>query len=393
MLSHALPSATRPASDSPVADMVGRVANVRDRMLAAGDAIERDRRIPADLLAALHREKFYRMLLPRAYGGEEVDPATFFRTQAALAAADGSIAWCICQANGCAMSAAFVEPAVARRVWGDDPHGVLAWGPGKGEATPVDDGWRISGRWAFASGSRHATWLGCHVPMPMPDGSVKERTLLVPADQVVFTDIWDVIGLRGTASDQFTVKDVVVPRDYSLVRYALEKRFCDGPLYEFSSSALYSVGFSATAFGLARAMLDLFKALAADKTPRRTHTVLRENNVIQAEVGAAEARLAAAEFLMTGHLDRMWEEAHRGALSLDSRMRLRLFTTFTIHEAKAVADMVYDASGATAIFKSNPLERRFRDIHTVTQQVQGRKIHFQVVGAYMLGLPPDTDPL
>ena len=87
------------------------------------------------------------------------------------------------------------------------------------------------------------------------------------------------------------------------------------------------------------------------------------------------------------------EATTAGELSLDSRMKLRLFTTFTIHEAKAVADMVYDASGATAIFKSHPLERRFRDIHTVTQQVQGRKAHFQTVGAYLLGLPPDTDSL
>ncbi len=391
MLSQATPVAVVPR---PASDIVGRVANVRAQILAAGEAIERDRRIPADLLAALHREKFYRLLLPRVYGGEEVAPSTFFRTLAALAAADGSVAWCICQANGCAMSAAFVEPAVARHIWGDDPHGVLAWGPGKGNATVVDGGYRVSGSWAFASGSRHATWLGCHSPMAMPDGRVKERTMLIPASQVSFTDIWDVIGLRGTASDALAVKDVFVPSEYSLVRYAVEKRFCDGPLFEFSSSGMYSVGFSATAFGLAREMLDIFKVLAADKTPRRTQTVLRENNVVQAEVATAEARLAAAEHLMTGHLDKMCDEAKtQGELSTDSRMRLRLFTTFTIHEAKAVADMVYDASGATAIFKSNPLERRFRDIHTVTQQVQGRKAHFQTVGAYMLGLPPDTDPL
>jgi len=390
MLSQAAPIASLPLPT----DIVGRVAKVRDQMLAAGEAIERDRRVPADLLAALHREKFYRLLLPRAYGGEEARPSTFFRTLAALAAADGSVAWCICQANGCAMSAAFVEPAIARRIWGEDPHGVLAWGPGKGDAAIVDGGWRVSGRWAFASGSRHATWLGCHCPMPMPDGSVKERTMLIPASQVSFTDIWDVIGLRGTASDQFSVKDVFVPHECSLVRSAIEKRYCDGPLFEFSSSALYSVGFSAVAFGLAREMLDIFKALAADKTPRRMPTVLRENNVVQAEVATAEARLAAAEFLLTGHLDRMLDEATTaGELSLDTRMKLRLFTTFTIHEAKAVADMVYDASGATAIFKSHPLERRFRDIHTVTQQVQGRKAHFQTVGAYMLGLPPDTDSL
>ncbi len=391
MLSQATPVATLPR---PAADIVGRVANVRAQMLAAGEAIERDRRVPADLLAALHREKFYRLLLPRVYGGEEVEPSTFFRTQAALAAADGSVAWCICQANGCAMSAAIVEPTVAQKVWGDDPHGVLAWGPGKGEATAVDGGYRVSGSWAFASGSRHATWLGSHCSMPMPDGSVKERTMLIPASQVSFTDIWDVIGLRGTASDAFSVKDVFVPRDYSLVRYGPEKQYCNGPLFAFSSSAMYSVGFSAVAFGLAREMLDIFKALAVDKQPRRTPTVLRENNVVQADVAVAEARLAAAEALITDHLDKMYDEAKsQGELSVDSRMRLRLFTTFTIHEAKAVADSVYDASGATAVFKSHPLERRFRDIHTVTQQIQGRKAHFQTVGAYMLGLPADVDSL
>lgn len=377
---------------SQVDDYVSRVARVASAILDAAERIEHERRLPPDLLSALHGEKLFRLLLPKTYGGEEVDPPTFFETIMAAAACDGSTAWCLCQANGCAMTAAYLEPTVAREIWGDDPEGVLAWGPGKSEVTIGDDGYRVSGKWSFASGSRHATWLGGHSILTGSDGEPVRRTMLFPATSVEMLDIWNVIGLRGTASDAYTVTDVFVRHDHSVSRDNPAERRCDRPLYWLPTTNLYATGFSATALGIARAMIEDFKDIAQTKLPRRATQVLRESSVVQAEVALSEARLGSARAYMLTEIAEVWEDVKsRGELTRDSRARVRLASTYAIQEAKIVADTVYDAAGATAIFADTPFERRFRDIHTVTQQIQGRKAHFETVGAFMLGLEVDLN--
>ena len=193
---------------------------------AAAPGIDRGRRLPASLLDALHGRRMFRMLLPKPYGGLETPPPLFFRTISEVARHDGSTAWCLCQANGCAMAAAYLAPEIAEEMWGGDPAAVLAWGPGPAEAREVEGGYRATARIAFASGARHATWLGAHMPVVdgqgerrrMPDGSPLIRTFLMPASSIEIEDIWDTIGLRGTASDGYTLKDRFVPAAYTTVR-------------------------------------------------------------------------------------------------------------------------------------------------------------------------------
>jgi alkylation response protein AidB-like acyl-CoA dehydrogenase len=142
--------------------------------------------------------------------------------------------------------------------------------------------------------------------------------------------------------------------------------------------------------GIARGTLDAFVELARDKIPRGATRSLRDNNVVQSQVAQAEARLGAARaFLLRALAEITGEVAGAGHLTLDQRMTIRLASTFAIHQSMAVVDTVYHAAGATAIFAANPFERRFRDIHTVSQQLQGRQQHFETVGQYLLGLDPD----
>lgn len=165
----------------------------------------------------------------------------------------------------------------------------------------------------------------------------------------------------------------------------------DGLLYRFSSLQLYASGFAAVAMGIARSTLDAFIELARDKVPFRGETTLRDNNVIQSEVAQAEARLHAARALLYRSLEEITGEVERaGHITLEQRMVIRLASTFAIHQSMSVVDMAYHGAGSTAIFEDNPFERRFRDVHTVSQQVQGRREHFETVGQYLLGLAPDT---
>src|SRR5712672_2754706 len=144
-------------------NVVARAEAVRAAVGAASDEIESTRRLPAALLDKLHEARLFRLLLPRSSDGIETDPVTFFRVIETLARADASTAWCLSQAGGCAMSAAYLDLPVAHAIFGSDPRAVLAWGPGpRVKAIESDGGYRVTGVWSFASGGRHATWLGAH---------------------------------------------------------------------------------------------------------------------------------------------------------------------------------------------------------------------------------------
>ena len=359
--------------------------------------IEKTKRLPKELLDGLHEAGLFRMLLPRAYGGYEVAPSMFAQTMNAIAQYDASVAWCVGQGCGCGMAAAYMDPAGADIIWGNDPRGVVAWGPGTAKAVRDGDDFRLTGNWMFASGGRHATYLGAHIPVTLEDGTLETRddgkplirTFLFPASEAPMTDIWDVVGLRGTASDAYSLENHLIPRKFVLARDYAPERVINTPLYQFSASNLYASGFSNVAQGIARTMLETIKGLATEKTPRQARQKLSDNQVLQTDIALCEARLRSARAFVLSELDDLWASAiATNNVTIEDRMRIRLCTTYAIHEAKWVADTVYDNAGATAIFNNAPYERRFRDIHTVTQQMQGRKDHFQNVGAFMLGHPP-----
>jgi len=379
-------------------DYLGQVQALGSLIADSGERIEETRRLPTDLLNALHGAGLFRLLLERRFNGGEVTPTDFSAIIEAVAHYDGSTAWCLCQANGCAMSASYLDEKIANQIWGDDRAGVLAWGPGPSTATREGDAFRVNAEGAFASGGRHATWIGTHAtlidesgePIRNDAGQKVVRTMLLPAQEITWKDIWHVVGLRGTASDAYIVNDKLVPRQHSLLRDDAAERRTQRPLYLFRQTNLYACGFSGVALGLAQAMVNAFAELATTKIPRYYRNPLSQNQVVQSEYARASIRLSAARTFLRSELDAIWHAVSAsGVLSVGERMRIRLATTHAIHEAKAVADTVYDAAGSSAIFANGPFERRFRDLHTVTQQAQGRKAHYETVGSFMLGNAPD----
>lgn len=391
-----------PALNAAPADAepwLARVAVAGPVVEAAAPDSDRARRLTAEGMAALHEQKLFRLLLPRALGGEEVSLPVFFAVIEALAGYDGSAAWCVCQGNGCAMLGAYLPETVGREIWANDPAGVLAWGPGKAEARAVDGGYRVSAHSQFVSGGNHATWLAAHCTVLEQDGTPRlegkgepeNRTCLFPAAQARMTENWDVIGLRGTGSDSFAVEDLFVPDDHTIVRATMIQRAGpQPPLYEFPQMSIYAMGFAATALGIARAFIDAFVELAQEKRPRLVSSPIRDNPVVQDETARAWARWAAARAFLIAESERGWHEAGAaGAISVAQRMRIRVAATHAIHESKAAVDTMFDTAGTSAVFASSPFERRMRDIHTVALQIQGRKTHFRTYGAWMLGHPAD----
>ena len=388
-------------SDPASVDYVARVKALAPTLAAHAQEIDQRRELPKEIIDRMVDEGFFRLLLPKSLGGAELLPAQYVPIIEAFAEVDASTAWCLNQNSGCSMTAAYLSAEVAQEIFGG-PRGILAWGPGPGEARVVAGGYNVTAQWAFASGSHHASWLGCHVPVIESngqkrlesDGTPAVRTLFFPKSKTKFTDIWHTMGLRGTGSDQYSVKDLFVPEAHSLpsiARNTPERRREKGLTYSFSSLSMYAAGFAGVATGCARSTITSFIELARDKIPRGAKVSMRNNNVIQRELAQAEVRVSSA----WGHLLRSLEDIteavrDRGHITMDERMAIRLNSTFCIHTAMEVIDILYQAAGATAIFNENPFERPWRDVHSVSQQIQGRQAHFETVGAYLMGLEADT---
>ena len=384
---------------APPLDVVDRARALAPLIESLSPVIDAERRLPPGLLAELHRAGLFRLLLPRSQQGLETDPLTFLEVIETVARADASTAWNLGQAGGCAMAAAYLGPAVGWQIFGGGPEAVLAWGPGRdARAVAVDGGYLVSGTWTFNSGGRHATWVGAHCPIYEPDGQARrdgsgvpvERTFLVPASEITWDDQWRVMGLRGTGSDAFTLDGRLVAHDHSITRDWERERREPGPLYRLSARALFAIGFAAVALGVARAGLDTFVGLARTKVPRGAPRHMRDNAVVQSQTAQAEARLRSSRQYLVHTVGQAWLAVQgSGTFDLEQRMAIRLASTFAMHQAREVLDFAYDAAGATAIFDGHPLERRFRDLHTATQQLQARASHFETVGAWLLGAEPD----
>lgn len=380
------------------ADPLARTADIVPILREQAPKIEALGRLTETVVDALHERGLCRMLLPRALNGYGVGLETFVKVMEAMAAADASTAWCVGQISGCSMAAGYLEPEMSQEIWGDDPRGALAWGfQLEGRAKVVPGGYMVSGKWGFGSGGHHASWMGGHCHVELPDGSLLkdangnliERTMLFRQEQLTWYDTWDVVGLRGTGSDTYTVTDLFVPEAYTVRRDVAEERRIDDPFYRFTSTSAYSCGFAGVSMGIARGMLDALISLAQAKKPSHTARTLRDSPVMHHLVAENEATLRSARaFVLEAIRDGEACIRQTGELSMEHKVLMRLATTTAIQRAKKVAEFAYHEAGVTAIFASNAFERKMRDIHASAQQVQGRTGHIEICGQYFLGRDP-----
>ena len=392
-----MPAHGREADAAPEA--IARARGLVEFLNASAERIEAGRALPADVVAALHAARMFRLLLPRSLGGDELHLKTLAQVTEVIGGADASTAWCLGQAAGCAMAAASLQPEVARRLFGP-ADAVLAWGAGiQGKAHAVDGGYRVTGKWTFASGCANATLLGGHSyifekdgsPRKRADGRQADRSLLFVASKAAIHDMWHTLGLRGTASYTYEVADLFVPEEETIDREDPKERLEPGTLYLFPATLAYAAAFSGLMLGLAQTLVSELKALAMTKTPRGAPSTLKESPVFQTQLALLEARLRASRAYLHAALEQTWDKV--GAtreLTIEDAADLKLATTYAINQGVEVATEAYRAAGQTAIFPTNPFERRLRDVLTASQQTQGRPSNFTTIGRVMLGLPPDT---
>lgn len=349
-------------------------------------AIERDRRLPAEMLDALIDLGALRALAPASVGAPELAPLELIELIETLARGDAAAGWITMVAATTSLAGGYLAEEGAREIFGRGETiacGVFA--PG-GRATPVEGGHRVSGRWSFGSGSTHADFI---LGGFLIDGETPTLAQgFFSREQVRVLDTWDTVGMRGTGSHDFEVEDAFVPAHRTLCLTGTPRE--RGRTYRFPLFGLLALGVSAVATGIARAALDDFRDLAVLKRPQGAKRTLSEREIVQADLARAEMELRAARALVR---DAVREVELRFALeepmrTLD-RAELRAAATHATHAAAHAVDVVYRAAGSSSIHEASPFAQYFRDVHVATQHAMVGEPVFALAGRVMLGLPTD----
>jgi len=384
--------------ESPV-DTLAAARALAPEIRRRADEVEQARRLPRDLSQHFARVGFYRMCVPAAYGGLELPPADTMRTIEAVAQADGSCAWCVFIGATSGSVLAVLAPEAAREIF-HRPDVLLGgvFAP-QGRAVATQAGFRVSGRWAWGSGTQNADWVmgGCRVihdgeMLRARSGAPLSRMMIAPVEEIEFFDTWHASGLCGTGSTDFAMNDLFVP----------ERRAAglgvDGPLarplYAFPQFGLLAMGIAAVAMGLARAAIDELVDLAAAKTPQGSSRSLAMRPAAQSDVARAEALLRSSRAFAYEAIERAWEAARAdGEIGTEHRRDLRLATTHATRASAAAVDLMYELGGGTSVYRRSPLQRIFRDVHVATQHMMVSPATLELTGRLFLGLETDTSLL
>jgi alkylation response protein AidB-like acyl-CoA dehydrogenase len=375
--------AVRTADD--VADAVTRLAPTISAMAAD---IETARRLPDDLLADLKDAGCLRMLLPPSHGGIGVTLPEAMRVFAALSRADASVAWTVANCSGAWCDFAGLPRATFDAVFSGADVTVAGVFAPCGVADRVDGGYRVNGRWGFASGCLHADWLYGNC-LEDVDGLRRMRTVVFPVSEIAIEDTWTVSGLCGTGSHHFTADEVFVPIARTCA--TLEAEPCvDVPLVRIPTPPLFALAITSIAVGVAQGALDDILELAGGKTPLLASAPLAANPLFQNQLANADTDLRAARGLAYQEACAAWAAAvDRTPFTMEHRARIRATAAWATARATAVVDFAYHAGGGSALYAGNPLQRRLRDIHAITQHFLVKPDTMTTVGAVLAGQDVD----
>src|SRR5713226_10694922 len=370
------------------------------KIRAAGDEMERIRRMSPEIAQAMKESGIFGMVLPRSWGAPELDPLMQLRVIEALAMAEGSVGWCAMIGCDSGYITAFLDEEVAREMYPDIWVATAATATATGQATPVRGGYRVSGRFPFSSGCQHSqwVWVGCNVvengtQRVNAKGVPETRTCFLKLSEVEILDTWYTTGLRGTGSHDLAVHDVLVPaeRTFSFQDPELVKR--PGPLYAFP--LMFIAKGAAPALGIARHAIDLVIEQASRKPARamvrggerEPAKLLRDEVFVQESVARAETLLGSGRAYLFDVIGDMWEtlvEERR----LSETQQARFFTAYThvVGTCAEAVQHVYKASGGAAVYQSGALDRCLRDVLTMNQHLMGSLRTYEMAGRLLLGL-------
>lgn len=359
---------------------------------ARSDEIEQGRRLPRDLVDKLIDTDVFRMWIPAQFGGQEVPLPDGLAVIEEIAYHDAAAGWCVMIGATGALLSGFLPEPFAHEIYGTNPRIVTG-----GAAAPtarahrVVGGLRVTGRWAWGSGTEHCDWVGggCVVVEDSTPARPRTAFVLLEPSQIEFLDTWHAMGLRGTGSTDYQTKDAFVPEG-RWVELGIDPPRVPGALYRFPFFGALALGVTSVSLGLARRAIAEFQTLAIQKRPLGSRTTLAESQVVQIQLAEAEAAYLSARAFVHQSVHEAWQAAEANALTIGHRRQLRLAATnATLQSARAV-DLLYTAAGGSAVYTSSILQRLFRDIHVATQHAMVTPRQYEIAGRLALGVETDV---
>ena len=366
-----------------------RVKALTPSIAVRAEEIERARRLPPDLVDELLAAGCFRMLVPRSHGGAELDLLDQMQVLEELARADASVAWNVVIGSEGPVVFRMLPRASFDALYADSPDVIIAGSFNPiGVATPVEGGYLVTGQWPFASGCHQAHWFVGHCVVD--DGREPPlRMMVLPMSDVDVKDTWSVAGLCGTGSHDVVVNGAFVPDELSFVFVDSEPSIDVSPL-RIPEVARATIQIASVAIGVAGGALDEIRALAIGKTPAFVEGPLASNPLFLHQLGEAETLVRAARTALHAEADIVWAKAQAGStFTPEDRAHVRGTTTWVARTAAAIVDTAYQAGGSSSIYTSNPLQRRLRDVHVLTQHFTMKADTFTKVGAVLAGQEVD----
>jgi alkylation response protein AidB-like acyl-CoA dehydrogenase len=357
--------------------------------------IEDGRRVPNDIAVKLRRLGLFRMLLPRSLGGLELSAPDAVQMLETLAAADSSVGWVAMIAMTSQIFSTRAPRALLEQIYLEEPDALLVGvGTPAGQAEKIDGGYRVSGRWPFASGCQNAQWIAGHCVIckdgqpVMSEQGPQTRFVFLPADRWRIEETWQASGLTGSGSHHVALDKVEVP-ETDMFDLFHGPSSVPGPL----KSALMPLNASfhaAVAVGIATgAMADLAAMAGSGRRQLFAATDLRDSSVFQHEFGRLEAELRAARALTQVQVEKQWRRALEGTLDDTADLAEGLQGSAWIHTACTnVVSGCYTLGGSSSIMNTSPLQRRLRDVHAARQHFFAQERFYAAAGKNALGFPP-----
>ena len=373
--------------------MLLRIAALAPMVARLAPDIEQDRRLPAELVSAFKSARIYSMLVPRRYGGLELDAPSSFRAVAALARLDGSVGWNAMIGQIASLMPFLASPALCEEIFRDGKDHVFA-GSGQpvGRAERVPGGWKVTGSWPFASGCQYAEWIG-PTCVTMENGSPIEaadgpgpmtRTFLIPAERWEIRDTWHAFGLRGTGSHHVVLTDAFVP-DENFFEFPFGASFAPDPIFRMFPE-LVALSHGSVAVGIAEgAIMDLVELAGAGVKQLFMTTPLVETERFKEGLARLDADLMAARALLESQITRVWHDRERPAAKNPARgAEQRQAAVWITSACLRVAEGCFELAGSRAVYESSSLQRRVRDLRVAAQHVAVHPRHYVTAGAAIL---------
>ena len=376
--------------------LLDAVESLRGVILSGSDEAEETGTLPQSTVDAIHESGLFAYKSARVVGGAEADAMTQLEVVEAASRIDPAVGWSIMIGSGTlsGMVAFLGEEAISEMfVDGKFPRAAGA-AAASGEAVIVEGGYRVTGRWAFASGIRHSHYLAMGaMAVGGPDGP-KQIRVVVPTSEAKIHDNWDVMGLRGTGSCDFSLDDVFVPERFTWP--GVEARpLRGGANFYLGRPGMQTTGHCGVVLGIGRRALDEIIELAKTKKRgyRGTEALIADRGSFQRFLGESDLRLRAAKSLCLETLEEAWELVTQEITPPpELQVRLRASGTYATEEASDIVSQAFRFGGGSALYSSHILQKCLRDVHGAAQHNMVSDRAYENHGQFMMGFP-DANPM